>query len=189
MTDPLLSIQSAHAGYGGFPVLHGANLEINRGEIVAVVGPNGAGKTTLLRTIFQILPLAEGSVSFASKDLGGVPTHHLADLGMGYVPQESNTFPDLSVRDNLAVSLRGETPMEVRRKIDLIAESYPALSERMGQNASTLSGGERQMLALATAMIGEPEFLALDEPTTGLAPSIVRDRIDDILQILSLIHI
>ncbi len=122
-------------------------------------------------------------MSFEGTDLQRYATHSLAELGMGYVPQETNTFPDLSVRANLAVALRGSSPVEMRRRVDEISESYPALKDRMGQNASTLSGGERQMLALASAMITSPRFLALDEPTTGLAPAIVRERIDDILRI------
>ena len=180
---PILRVEGLDAGYGGFPVLHGVDLDVSVGEIVAVVGPNGAGKSTLLKTIFRLLPAQAGSVRFDGADLRRTPPHGLAALGMGYVPQENNTFPDLSVRDNLAVGLRGQSPVEVRRRIRSVGESYPALAGRMGQNASTLSGGERQMLALASAMIAGPKFLALDEPTTGLAPSIVRERIDDILRI------
>ena len=183
MSDAVLRVDALEAGYGGFPVLHGVDLEVASGEIVAVVGPNGAGKSTLLKTIFRLLPVQGGSVQFEGEDLRRHPTHSLADLGMGFVPQENNTFPDLSVRDNLAVALRKSSPVEVRRSIDEVAESYPALRDRMGQNASTLSGGERQMLALASAMITGPRFLALDEPTIGLAPSIMRERIDDILRI------
>lgn len=180
---PILRVEGLDAGYGGFPVLHGVNLDVSVGEIVAVVGPNGAGKSTLLKAIFRLLPAQAGSVRFDGADLRRTPVHGLAALGMGYVPQENNTFPDLSVRDNLAVSLRDQSPVEIRRRIRSAIESYPALADRMGQNASTLSGGERQMLALASAMISNPKFLALDEPTTGLAPSIVRERIDDILRI------
>ena len=183
MSEPVLRVEALEAGYGGFPVLHGVHLEVAAGEIVAVVGPNGAGKSTLLKTIFRLLPAAGGSVSFEGTDLQRYPAHGLAELGMGYVPQENNTFPDLTVRDNLSVALRGSSPVEIRRRVGEVAESYPALRDRMGQNASTLSGGERQMLALASAMITGPRFLALDEPTTGLAPSIVRERIDDILRI------
>ncbi len=179
----ILRVRGLDAGYGGFPVLHGVDLDVSAGEIVAVVGPNGAGKSTLLKTIFRLLPAQAGSVRFDGADLRRTPAHGLAAMGMGYVPQENNTFPDLSVRDNLAVALRGQNPIEIRRKIRAVGEAYPALAGRMGQNASTLSGGERQMLALASAMITSPKFLALDEPTTGLAPSIVRERIDDILRI------
>lgn len=183
MSEVVLRVEKLEAGYGGFPVLHGVNLEVSAGEIVAVVGPNGAGKSTLLKTIFRLLPTQSGIVQFEGEDLRRTPTHNLAAMGMGFVPQEDNTFPDLSVRDNLAVALRAENPIEVRRRITEIGDSYPVLNDRMSQNASTLSGGERQMLALASAMITNPRFLALDEPTTGLAPAIVRERIDDILRI------
>ena len=184
MSDAVVRVDALEAGYGGFPVLHGVDLEVASGEIVAVVGPNGAGKSTLLKTIFRLLPVQGGSVQFEGEDLHRHATHSLADLGMGFVPQENNTFPDLSVRDNLAVALRKSSPVEVRRSIErgrgVVSRR---LRDRMGQNASTLSGGERQMLALASAMITGPRFLALDEPTTGLAPSIMRERIDDILRI------
>ena len=183
MSEPVLRVEALEAGYGGFPVLHGVDLEVAAGEIVAVVGPNGAGKSTLLKTIFRLLPAQGGSVSFEGRDLQRHPTHSLAELGMGYVPQEHNTFPDLSVRDNLSVAPGCSSTVEIRRRVAEVAESYPALRDRMSQNASTLSGGERQMLALASAMITGPRFLALDEPTTGLAPSIVRERINDILRI------
>ncbi len=183
MSEPLLEVEGLHAGYGGFPVLHGVDLSVNAGEIVAVVGPNGAGKSTLLKTIFRLLDTQAGSMRFEGADLNRHPTHSLADLGMGYVPQENNTFPDLSVRDNLALGLRNASTSVMKRRLANTAEAYPALRERMSQSASTLSGGERQMLALASAMITRPRFLALDEPTTGLAPSIVRERINDILRI------
>jgi branched-chain amino acid transport system ATP-binding protein len=179
----VLDVQDLQAGYGGFPVIHGVNLQVHAGEIVAVVGPNGAGKSTLLKTINGLLAVHAGTVIFNGADETNTPAEHRAALGMGYVPQDNNTFPDLTVRDNLAVALLRQNPVEVRRRISEVALSFPALEERMNRNASTLSGGERQMLAVASAMITRPTFLALDEPTTGLAPSIVHDRIDDILRI------
>lgn len=176
----LLALSGVRAGYGGMEVLHGIDLTVDEGEIVGIVGPNGAGKSTLLKTIFRLLPLTEGDMRFGDHDLRGAPTHRLAAMGMGYVPQEGGTFADLSVEENLRVSLMNTPSRDVVRLLDNVFERFPALRDRRNQHASTLSGGERQMLAIAAATITVPRLLALDEPTTGLAPSIVRERIADI---------
>jgi branched-chain amino acid transport system ATP-binding protein len=176
----LLEVSKLRSGYSKLPVLHGVTLRCERDEIVAVVGPNGAGKTTLLKTIFGLLPVRAGSVVFDGQDLRTTLTGRRAELGMGYVPQGSNTFADLSVQDNLKVALgrdRGRAPAALERTYEL----FPVLGRRRRQRAKTLSGGERQILALASAMITEPRFLALDEPTTGLAPTIVEQLIQRIL--------
>ena len=177
-----LRVEGLSSGYGQLSVLHDVDLETDEGEIVAVVGPNGAGKSTLLKAIFRLLPLHAGSVSFAGHDLGSLGPGRLAKLGMALVPQEGSTFPDLTVTDNLAVGLLGLSNRAQSRRIAEVLEAYPALAERRRQRASTLSGGERQMLAMASAVITKPRFLALDEPTTGLAPAILKERIDDIVR-------
>lgn len=177
-----LRVEGMSSGYGQLSVLHDVDLEIGEGEIVAVVGPNGAGKSTLLKAIFRLLPLHGGSIHYAGHDLGSLGPGRLAKLGMALVPQDSNTFPDLTVADNLAVGLLGVSGRAQARRIAEILEIYPALADRKRQRASTLSGGERQMLAMASAVITEPAFLALDEPTTGLAPAILKERIDDIVR-------
>lgn len=176
-----IKLTDVSSGYGQLSVLHGVSMEIEAGEIVAIIGPNGAGKSTLMRAIFRLLPLHNGSIRFGDTELGNLPTGRLAQLGMALVPQGGNTFPDLSVVDNLSLGLLQESAKEQAKRIDDVFETFPALADRRRQRASTLSGGERQMLAMASAMITDPKFLALDEPTTGLAPSIVRDRINDIL--------
>lgn len=177
----LLELNGVESGYGKIPILHEVNLEVEEREIVAILGPNGAGKSTLLKTIFGLLPLKKGSIRFKGRDLRDCRTELLPSLGMAYVPQEGHTFPDLTVEENLILSIptkkRTDTSLSYR-----MTKLFPRLRERSHQRAKTLSGGERQMLALAGGMIGEPLFLALDEPTAGLAPSIVDDLVRKVLE-------
>ncbi len=180
---PSLVLSDVDSGYGDLPILHGVSLEVAPAEIVAVIGPNGAGKSTLLKTLFGLLALRGGTMTFGEEDLGPTSPGARAKLGMAYVPQEGSTFPELTVYDNLAVSLLRESQLTQSRRINAMLESFPALQELRRARAGTLSGGERQMLAIASAMISEPRFLALDEPTTGLAPSIVQERIADIVAV------
>jgi branched-chain amino acid transport system ATP-binding protein len=175
----LLDVKGVSTGYGRLTVVRDAHLEVDAGEIVAVVGPNGAGKTSLMKAVARSLPLMTGSVTFAGTDLTGVAQSRLASLGMGYVPQRGNVFPELSVQENLRVSCRA-SHADARTVTDEVLLQFPRLQERATQAASTLSGGERQMLAIACALLGSPTLLMLDEPTTGLAPIVVRDRIRDI---------
>ena len=178
-----LVLSEVHSGYGDLPILHGISLEVAPAEIVAVIGPNGAGKSTLMKTLFGLLAVRGGTMTFGDEDLGQVGAAGRAELGMAYVPQEGSTFPELTVYDNLAVSLLRESPLAQSRHINEMLESFPALQVLRRARAGTLSGGERQMLAIASAMISQPRFLALDEPTTGLAPSIVQERIADIVAV------
>ena len=180
---PSLVLSGVDSGYGDLPILHGVSLEVAPAEIVAVIGPNGAGKSTLMKTLFGLLAVRGGTMTFGDEDLGQTGTAGRAGLGMAYVPQEGSTFPELTVNDNLAVSLLRESPLAQIRRINEMLESFPALQELRRARAGTLSGGERQMLAIASAMISQPRFLALDEPTTGLAPSIVQERIADIVAV------
>ena len=180
---PLLEISDLRSGYGKLPVLHGISMNVAADEIVAIVGPNGAGKSSLLKTIFQLLKPMEGSVHFDGVDLAHLPTNQLAELGMGYVPQGANNFSHLNVEENLKVALTAQRSTDVSAGLDFAYETFPVLGDRRKQRASTLSGGERQMLAIAGAIVGRPRFVALDEPTTGLAPNIVRNVIAKILEI------
>jgi branched-chain amino acid transport system ATP-binding protein len=179
----MLEVKDLKSGYGPVPVLHGVSLNVAEGEIVAIVGPNGAGKSTLMKTIFGLLPTAAGSIAFDGQDLAGVRTTRLASLGMGYVPQGSNTFPDLTVEDNLGVAAHAMKGADGGDAIRSVFGSFPALEPLRKRRARLLSGGERQMLALASAIVQRPKFLALDEPTTGLAPSIVQGLIQDVLDL------
>ena len=177
----LLEISNVESGYGQLPVLHGVSMHVEANEIVALIGPNGAGKSTLMKTIFRLLPTESGSIVYDGQDLGAVSATKLASMGMAFAPQGFSTFPDLSVEDNLKVPLTSQSMRGVGEAMDHMFATFPILKERRRQRARTLSGGERQMLALASAMILEPKFLALDEPTTGLAPSIVDALVEQIV--------
>lgn len=178
----LLSVRDLRSGYGRLPVLHGVSLDVAADDVVAIVGPNGAGKSSLLKTVFQLLKPTGGTVTFDGTDLRPLGTAQLPGLGMGYVPQGANTFPNLTVEENLRVGLTA-CGADVREGLDSAFQTFPALGDRRRQRASTLSGGERQMLAVAGAMVTRPRFLALDEPTTGLAPTIVHALVERILAI------
>jgi branched-chain amino acid transport system ATP-binding protein len=169
----LLEVTDINAGYGKISVLHDVSVRVEESEIVAVVGPNGAGKSTLVKTILQLLKASSGSVTFGGTEISRRRTSDLAKLGIGYVPQGGNTFPDLSIEENLRVALRAAANLSADQGLTRAYERFPVLGNRRRQSASTLSGGERQMLAVAAAMAIEPRLLILDEPTTGLAPTIV----------------
>lgn len=175
----LLRISGLEAGYGPVPVLHGVSLEVNPDEMVGILGPNGSGKSTLVKAIFGLLPAAGGSVTFDGAELAGRRPEAMASLGLAVVPQVASVFPDLTVDDNLrlgAVAAGKEWADSVRRSY----EGFPVLQAKAGARARTLSGGERQMLAVASALASSPRFLALDEPTNGLSPKSARDLISQI---------
>jgi ABC-type branched-subunit amino acid transport system ATPase component len=177
----LLIVNSLESGYGRLPILHGIDLHVDEGELVALIGPNGAGKSTLLRTIAGLLPCWKGQVGFAGYCVHNFEPSLLPTWGLGYVPQERNIFPGLTVAENLemaATLLKDREP-----KIKEAYERFPILGERQKQAARTLSGGERQMLAIASALMLNPKLLMLDEPTTGLAPVIADEVISHILDI------
>jgi len=164
----LLAVRDLHAGYGPIRVLHEIDLEVGTGEIVAVLGANGAGKTTLLRAISG-LGRASGSVRIDGREVLGRPAERLARLGIGHVPEGRGTFIDLTVEENLRVATRSR--VDIERWYD----QFPVLAQRRRQLAGTLSGGEQQMLAIARTLLSKPRVLLLDEPSTGLAPTITRE--------------
>ena len=173
----LLHVRDLTAGYGKLPVIHGVSLTVAANETVALVGPNGAGKSTLMKSIFRIVVPMSGEVHFDGADLGSVATSQMVRRGMAYVPQGGNTFPSLTLEENLRVALMPMGRSKTAAGIDSAFDRFPSLAKRRTSSASTLSGGERQMLAVAGALASEPKFLALDEPTTGLAPTIVHELI------------
>jgi ABC-type branched-subunit amino acid transport system ATPase component len=165
----MLEITDVQSGYGRVPVLHGISLQVEPGELVGVLGANGAGKSTLLKTISRVLPLMGGQIFFDGAEVSRLPAHKVTMMGLGYVPQEGNVFPDLNVADNL--QLGGYTAGRAwRDALKGVFEHFPILEERLDQRASTLSGGERQMLAIACALMVSPKLLMLDEPNSGLSP-------------------
>ena len=172
----LLEVKGLQSGYGKLTVLHGVELTADAGKITTVLGPNGAGKSTIMKTIAGHLPVKAGEVRFHGDSVVGMGALEAARTGIGYVPQDGNVFAELSVRDNLRAAALAFEGAEAR--VDDVLRRFPILDERGDQFASSLSGGERQTLAIATALIGAPRLLLLDEPTAGLAPIFV-DRIID----------
>lgn len=173
-TDGLLRIESVVTGYGKKRVVRGVSLCVAAGEIVALIGHNGAGKSTLLKAVFGLLPIWEGRVLLNGQPLDSPSPRELLRAGVAYVPQGNRVFADLTVRENLEVggiTLDGKP--RVREGIERALTLFPALRSRLRQRASTLSGGEKQMVALANALIVMPRLLLLDEPSLGLAPPLV----------------
>ncbi len=172
---PLLEVRGLHSGYKDVSVLHGISLSVDEGEIVTVVGSNGAGKTTLLRTISGLLAPFAGEVMFGGEPIHGLPPHRVVEKGVVQVPEGRQLFSHLTVAENLVVGSHVAAARAQRaQSLTMILELFPVLAERQEQIASTLSGGEQQMLATARALMARPRILMLDEPSWGLAPMMVR---------------
>jgi branched-chain amino acid transport system ATP-binding protein len=178
----LLEAQSLYGGYGGVDILNGVDLRVEEGEIVVVIGPNGAGKSTAMKAIFGIVHVHDGKVVFSGEDITNIAPDKIVRRGMGYVPQERNIFPNLTVHENLEMGayIRKD---DISGQFERIYEIFPDLWERMDDVAGVLSGGQRQMVAMGRAMMLEPRLLLLDEPTAGLAPKVVDQIFERIVEI------
>jgi branched-chain amino acid transport system ATP-binding protein len=172
----MLELVDVCARYGKTQVLWDVGLAVNQGEIVALVGSNGSGKTTLLKAICGLLPPSSGSVEFLGRRIDGLAPHEVVDLGISHVPEGGKVFPDMSVRENLEMG--AYPPQAWARKEEMLQRvfrAFPVLEERRRQPAKTLSGGERQMLAIGRALMSGPKLCLLDEPSYGLAPLLITE--------------
>ena len=166
---PVLELQNVVGGYGDTQILHGVSINVEKGEVVVIIGPNGAGKSTAMKAVFGLLKLASGKVLLDGEEITNTPPEKVVRKGVCYVPQTSNVFPSLSVQENLEMGafVRDD---DFRPRLREIYELFPPLLEKRNQPAGTLSGGQRQMVAMGKAMMLEPKILLLDEPTAGLSP-------------------
>ena len=174
MSEPVLLVRDLVAGYEpGVPIVRGASITVNRGEIVVVLGPNGAGKSSFIKAVAGLVPITSGSVLLDGKDITAAPAHKMVRLGLAFVPQTENIFPQMSVDDNLKVACGILKPSEVPARIEAMYTTFPDLARHRKIAAGNLSGGQRQMLAVARALVVDPKVLVLDEPSAGLSPKFV----------------
>ncbi|GED23573.1 ABC transporter ATP-binding protein [Halomonas halmophila] len=166
---PLLDARDVHGGYGGMNILNGVNMAIEASEVGVIVGPNGAGKSTMLKAIFGLLTVNQGEILLNGDPIHNLPPNKLVRRGMGFVPQEHNVFPSMTVQENLEMGAYLK-PDNVKRMLERVYEFFPPLQEKRHQPAGELSGGQRQMVAMGRALMPEPDLLLLDEPTAGLSP-------------------
>ena len=180
MTAPLLSVRGVTAYYGRVRALKGVDLDVNAGEIVALIGANGAGKSTLMMTVCGNPRAREGEIVFAGRDITHLPTHEIARLKLAQAPEGRRIFPRMTVLENLQMGATVAEANEFDRDLERVLALFPRLEQRLGQRGGTLSGGEQQMLAIARALMSRPRLLLLDEPSLGLAPLIARQIFDAI---------
>jgi branched-chain amino acid transport system ATP-binding protein len=180
----LLRTEGLVAGYvPEVDILGGVDLELREHEVVTIVGPNGAGKSTLVKTVFGLLRPRAGRILLRDADIGGARTHDISRSGVAYVPQLGNVFPSLTVEENLELGALARRGVDVEARKQAMYEMFPRLAERRHQPAGTMSGGERQMVAMARALVPEPDILLLDEPSAGLSPRFVDAIFDKVAEI------
>jgi branched-chain amino acid transport system ATP-binding protein len=180
MTEPLLTVRGVTAFYGRVMALKGVDMDVNVGEIVALIGANGAGKSTLMMTVCGNPRARDGEIRFAGHDITRLPTHEIAQLKLAHAPEGRRIFARMTVLENLQMGATVAEPAEFTSDLERVLALFPRLKQRLAQRGGTLSGGEQQMLAIARALMSRPRLLLLDEPSLGLAPLIVRQIFDAI---------
>jgi branched-chain amino acid transport system ATP-binding protein len=174
--DPILALDGVVAGYGKMTVLRGTTFEVARGAITTVIGPNGAGKSTVFKAVFGLLPVQRGRILFDGRETTNLAPRQLLELGICYVPQGRNIFPELSVRHNLELGgVAAASDAEVARRMEAVMDRFPALRERAEAQASTLSGGQQKLLEIARGLLLDPKLILIDEPSIGLSPRLVQE--------------
>ena len=180
-TEIVLSANELVAGYiPEVSILRGCTARVDKGELVGIIGPNGAGKSTLIKAMFGLVPISEGTVLLGGKDVTGLPAHAMVSEGIGYVPQNNNVFPSLTVQENLEMGMYLR-PKEYNTRFSVVSELFPLLAERGNQKCGSLSGGERQVVAMGRALMTDPAVLLLDEPSAGLSP-LMQDAVFESVQ-------
>lgn len=180
----MLKIQNLIAGYNGMEVLKDVDLEVNPAEVVSIIGPNGAGKTTVLKSIFDLAKIYEGKIFFEGKDITGLKTYELIDLGISFVPQGRQIFSNMTVLENLEMGAYYIKDKNLaNERISEVLDKYSVLDKKKNDLASSLSGGQQQLLAIARALVQKPKLLLLDEPSLGLSPKVMKEIFDTVLEI------
>ncbi|RUR30959.1 ABC transporter ATP-binding protein [Vreelandella andesensis] len=181
-SQPLLEARDVHGGYGSMNILNGVNMTLYADEVGVIVGPNGAGKSTMLKAVFGLLNVNQGEILLNGQPIHNLPPNQLVERGMGFVPQEKNVFPSLTVKENLEMGAYLK-PQNVKRMLAQVYDFFPPLVEKRHQPAGELSGGQRQMVAMGRALMAEPTLLLLDEPTAGLSPLYMNEIFDRVKKI------
>jgi len=179
----ILEATNIVAGYGKSEILHGVSISLGEGESITIIGPNGAGKSTLLKAIMGYIPIFKGDICWKGDNVTNLKPHEKVIRGFGYVPQLGNVFPSLTVSENLEMGGFIQTKEMVKGRMEKSFQLFPILGERLKQKAGTLSGGERQLLGMARALMSEPEILMLDEPSAGLSPKMAEEVFSTIADI------
>ena len=182
MEEYAIRVKKIKSGYGQSNILFGVDFEAIKKGITVIVGPNGGGKSTLLKSIFGLCTVHDGSVEYFGKDITSKPPHSISRMGIAYLPQINNVFANLTVRENLSMAAYAVSESMQLQRISKILESFPFLQQRTGSKAGTLSGGQRQMLAMAMALMREPKVMLFDEPTANLAPKMALEVMKKISQ-------